>query len=257
MVADEKSNLTASGTLQDARVWSVDDPYLYDVYTVLTVDNEVVDVNRDHRLSQNGVQRGRWHRRRVSQRQVCLSQRASRSDPATNGPAWARVSRLDARFHRQAHPRGPWELHPLDARDAAKSRCRSLRSFRHRPSLRRPATKNGRCRPAMGTAIGSDARLDDLFPEQSQHAVLGSRQHRHFQLIKCSKWSIWKELDPHGGRIMGCRTLHGQRDDNVRNTHRGILWRDDWPGPANRPLSWRQRIVSRLQRRAPRSSAAD
>ncbi|MGA1981429.1 MAG: sugar-binding domain-containing protein [Acidobacteriaceae bacterium] len=46
MVDGEKSVMSATGGLKDARFWSVEDPYLYDVYTILKVDGKVVDVNR-------------------------------------------------------------------------------------------------------------------------------------------------------------------------------------------------------------------
>ena len=46
MVDDEKSVQVATGSLKEARFWSTDDPYLYDVYTILKVDGKVVDVNR-------------------------------------------------------------------------------------------------------------------------------------------------------------------------------------------------------------------
>ena len=69
MVAGEKSVIEATGPLKDAKFWSTDDPYLYDVYTVLTVDGKVVDVYKiSHRLSQDRIQRGRRHGRRVHQR---------------------------------------------------------------------------------------------------------------------------------------------------------------------------------------------
>ena len=55
MVDGEKSVLTASGDLREARFWSTDDPYLYDVYTILKVDGKVVDVNR---LETGGGRRG-------------------------------------------------------------------------------------------------------------------------------------------------------------------------------------------------------
>jgi beta-galactosidase len=38
--------MTAQGSLKAVRFWSVDDPYLYDVYTVLKVDGKVVDAER-------------------------------------------------------------------------------------------------------------------------------------------------------------------------------------------------------------------
>jgi len=46
MVAGEKSVIEATGALKDARFWSTDDPYLYDVYTLLSVDGKVLDVSR-------------------------------------------------------------------------------------------------------------------------------------------------------------------------------------------------------------------
>jgi beta-galactosidase len=46
MVDGEKTVLTANGALQGARFWSPDDPYLYDVYTILTVDGKAVDVDK-------------------------------------------------------------------------------------------------------------------------------------------------------------------------------------------------------------------
>jgi beta-galactosidase len=46
MVDGEKSVQLATGSLKDARFWSVEGPYLYDVYTILKVDGKVVDVNR-------------------------------------------------------------------------------------------------------------------------------------------------------------------------------------------------------------------
>jgi beta-galactosidase len=46
MVDGEKSVQSATGSLKEARFWSPEDPYLYDVYTILKVDGKVVDVNR-------------------------------------------------------------------------------------------------------------------------------------------------------------------------------------------------------------------
>src|ERR1022692_3974662 len=46
MVDGEKTVLNASGALKGARFWSTDDPYLYDVYSILTVDGKVVDVDK-------------------------------------------------------------------------------------------------------------------------------------------------------------------------------------------------------------------
>jgi beta-galactosidase len=44
LTANQSEILTASGTLAGARFWDVDDPYLYRVYSMLTVNGKVVDV---------------------------------------------------------------------------------------------------------------------------------------------------------------------------------------------------------------------
>jgi beta-galactosidase len=46
LVGGQTDTLTASGRLEGARFWDVNDPYLYDVYTILTVNNKVTDVCR-------------------------------------------------------------------------------------------------------------------------------------------------------------------------------------------------------------------
>jgi beta-galactosidase len=44
LVAGQSEIFTATGTLNDARFWDVKDPYLYHVYSILTVNDKVVDV---------------------------------------------------------------------------------------------------------------------------------------------------------------------------------------------------------------------
>jgi beta-galactosidase len=46
MVDGEKSVQIASGSIEGARFWSTDDPYLYAVYSILKVNGETVDVDR-------------------------------------------------------------------------------------------------------------------------------------------------------------------------------------------------------------------
>lgn len=46
MVADEKSVQMATGSLTAVRWWSPEDPYMYEVYTILKMDGRVMDVNR-------------------------------------------------------------------------------------------------------------------------------------------------------------------------------------------------------------------
>jgi beta-galactosidase len=46
MVDGEQSVQMATGSLTGLRFWSTEDPYMYDVYTILKVNGKVVDVNR-------------------------------------------------------------------------------------------------------------------------------------------------------------------------------------------------------------------
>jgi beta-galactosidase len=44
LVAGQSEIFTASGTLKDARFWDVNDPYLYKVYSILSINGKVADV---------------------------------------------------------------------------------------------------------------------------------------------------------------------------------------------------------------------
>ena len=44
LVDGENDVLTATGSLANAHLWGLNDPYLYDVYSILSVDDKVVDV---------------------------------------------------------------------------------------------------------------------------------------------------------------------------------------------------------------------
>ena len=48
LTAGQTAVIKATGDLTAARFWNVDDPYLYDVYSILTVDGKVVDVCKTH-----------------------------------------------------------------------------------------------------------------------------------------------------------------------------------------------------------------
>ncbi len=46
LVNSQTETFTASGKLAAAHLWDIDDPYLYDVYTILNVDGKIVDVHK-------------------------------------------------------------------------------------------------------------------------------------------------------------------------------------------------------------------
>ena len=48
LASGQTATLTANGPLTDAHFWDVNDPYLYDVYSILTVNGKVADVCKIH-----------------------------------------------------------------------------------------------------------------------------------------------------------------------------------------------------------------
>ena len=135
--------MTATGALKDARFWSAEDPYLYDVYTILKVDGKVVDVNRletGFRKAEfkGGAGTGGVY---LNDKFVYLKGFAQRSSDEWAG-ARRRLSRLDARLHRQTDPRLPRQLHALDARLAAEGGCGCAARVSASFKSARPATRS-------------------------------------------------------------------------------------------------------------------
>ena len=121
LLADAKGVLKAAAPLANARFWNPDDPYLYDVYTILTVDGKVVDVNRVRTGFRKtefkaGAGTGGVY---INDRFVYLKGFAQLHQQRV-GRRRRRLSRLDARFHRPDDSGQQRELHALDARGSQK-----------------------------------------------------------------------------------------------------------------------------------------
>ena len=177
LVAGQSEVFTASGTLNDARFWDVKDPYLYHVYSMLSVNGKVVDVcdtTTGFRQTEfkGGVGTGGvWLNGRLR-----LAHRLRAARGQRLGRPRRRVSRLDARLHARN-----WCARAMAIICAG---CTSRRSGPTSPratgwaSLKsaRRATRNGwSTGRAVGPARRGDARLDDFFPQQSQHLSSGRR----------------------------------------------------------------------------------
>ena len=127
MLSGAKTVLTATGPLADARFWSTDDPYLYDVYTMLTVNGKVVDVNKvrtGFRKTEfkGGAGTGGVY---INDKFVYLKGFAQRTSDEWAGvgagyPDW--MHDFSAQMLRGLQR----ELHALDACRAAEGGCRSL-----------------------------------------------------------------------------------------------------------------------------------
>jgi beta-galactosidase len=208
MPSGAKTVLTATGPLADARFWSPGDPYLYDVYTILTVDGKVVDVNKvttGFRKTEfkGGAGTGGVY---IDDKFVYLkgfAQRTSNEWAGVGGgyPDWmhdftAKLLRDDnGNYMRWMHvaPQkadveafdrfGIVEVAPAgDKEEDAQGR-----QWEQRVEVMRDTIVYFRNNPSV------------LFWEAGNTGVTAAQMQQMVDLRK--------ELDPHGGRVMGCRSL--------------------------------------------------
>jgi beta-galactosidase len=209
MVAGEKSDLTANGSLADAHFWSPDDPYLYDVYSMLTVDGKVVDVTKTTTGFRKAEFRGGAGTGGVyiNGQFVYLKGFAQRSSDEWAGvgagyPDWmhdytARMMHDDhANYIRWMHVspqkvdveacdrNGIVEICPA----GDKERDATGRQWDQRMEVMRDSMIYFRNNPSI------------LFWEAGNNGI--STEHLQAMLDLKQQW------DPHGQRAMGCRTLN-------------------------------------------------
>ena len=90
-MSGETEIFKASGKLTDAKFWSDETPEsLRRLFHSHRERQGGGRAENQHRFSQDGIQGRRRHRRRLSQRQICLAHRLRAAFVATIGPAWAR-----------------------------------------------------------------------------------------------------------------------------------------------------------------------
>ena len=219
LVSGETEVFTASGKLADAKFWSDENPNLYDVYSILTVNDKVVDVQK----IQTGFRKaefkggtgtgGIW----LNEKFVWLTGYAQRSadDWAALGeayPDWMHdynaelVRSTHANYIRWMHispqavdvrgcdktgiievcPAGDKEGDPvLDKRLPPET---AARQWEQRAEVMRDAMIYFRNNPSI------------LFWEAGNNGVTTP----HLQQMM----DLQKQFDPNGGRVVGCRTLN-------------------------------------------------
>ena len=208
IVSGAKTVLTAAGPLTDARFWSPDDPYLYDVYTMLTVDGKVVDVTRTttgFRKTEyrGGVGTGGVY---INDKFVYLKGYSQRSSDEWAGvgagyPDW--MHDFTAEMIRASHANYLRWMHvtpqkaDVEALDrfgivevapaGDKEEDAQGRQWEQRVEVMRDSIVYLRNNPSV------------LFWEAGNTGVTGPQM---AQMV-----NLRKELDPHGGRVMGCRSL--------------------------------------------------
>jgi beta-galactosidase len=215
-VNGEKSVLAATGRLKDVHFWSTEDPYLYDVYTILKVDGKTVDLDKvvtGFRKTEfkGGAGTGGVY---INDRLVYLKGYAQRSSNEWAGlgqayPDW--MHDLNAKMIRDSHANYVRWMHispqRVDADSFArhgiiqvcpagdKERDAVGRQWEHRLEVMRASMIYFRNNPSI------------LFWEAGNTAITAE----HMQQMV----AIRKQWDPEGGRVMGARGNDHNEDNAV------------------------------------------
>lgn len=209
LVGGEKSKLTATGKLSGLKLWSPDSPALYSVYTTLTVDGKVMDVARTvtgfRKVEfKGGVGTGGAY---INDKFVWLTGFAQRSTNEWAGlgqayPDW--MHDLNARMIRESNSNYVRWMHisPQKADVDAFDRAGIVEVC---PAGDKEKDVEGvqwdqRVRVMRASMVYYRNSPSILFWEAGNSGVTAA----HMQQMV----DVRKELDPSGGRVMGCRTLN-------------------------------------------------
>jgi beta-galactosidase len=208
ILSGAKTVLTASGPLANARFWSPDDPYLYDVYTMLTVDGKIVDVSKTttgFRKTEykGGAGAGGVYINEKFYYLKGFAQRTSNEWAAVGAgyPDW--MHDFNARLLRESNGNYMRWMHvapqkaDVEAYDrfgivevapaGDKEEDAQGRQWEQRVEVMRDTLIYFRNNPSV------------LFWEAGNTGVTAPQMQ---QMV-----ALRREFDPHGGRVMGCRSL--------------------------------------------------
>jgi len=213
MVDGEKSVLIATGGLKDGRFWTPDDPYLYEVYTVLKVDGKTVDVDRTvtgFRKTEfkGGVGTGGVH---INDRFVYLKGYAQRSSNEWEGlgqayPAW--MHDLNAKLIRESHANYIRWMHISPQRADADAMARY--------GIVQVCPAGDKERDAVGRQWEQrlEVMRDSIIYYRNNPSILFWEAGNTVVTVEHMQQMIAlrKQWDPEGGRAMGAR---GNGDDGA------------------------------------------
>ncbi len=209
LAAGATTVLKATGPLREARFWSVDDPYLYDVYTLLTVGGKVVDVNKvttGFRKTEfkGGAGKGGVY---LNDEFVYLKGFAQRASNEWAGlgqayPDW--MHDLTAEMIRADHGNYVRWMHVTPQKVDVES-CDRFGIVEVAPAGDKERAVQGRqWEQRLEVMTASMVYLRNspsiLFWEAGNNGIPAAQMKQMVELEK--KW------DPNGGRAMGCRTLN-------------------------------------------------
>ena len=208
LVDKEKGDLKASGKVANLQFWSPDEPALYDVYTILTTDNKVVDVAKTRTgfrkvEFRGGVAKGGVY---INDQFTYLKGFAQRSTNEWAGlgqayPDW--MHDITAGLIRQSHANYVRWMHISPQRTDVESFDRfgivevcpagdkekdvTGRAWEQRVEVMRDSIVYYRNNPSI------------FFWEAGNNGITAAHMKQMVDLKN--------ELDPNGGRAMGCRSL--------------------------------------------------
>jgi beta-galactosidase len=208
VAAGDKSILAASGALAAARFWSTDDPYLYDVYTILTVNGKVVDTNKITTGFRKAEFRGGTGTGGVyiNDKFVYLKGFAQRTSDEWAGigagyPDW--MHDFTAQMVRDCNGNYQRWMHVAPQKVDVEAYDRfgivEVAPAGDKEEDAQGVQWNQRVAVMRDTIIYFRNNPSILFWEAGNTGVTGDQM---TQMV-----GLRKELDPHGGRIMGCRSL--------------------------------------------------
>lgn len=199
------SEIKASSKIENLRFWSIDDPYLYQVYTNLIVNGEVVDSVK----TVTGFRKVGYDPERgilINDEEVWLTgyaQRAANEWAAIGiAPDW--LKDMDAKLIRESNANHVRWMHvaacPADIRsyDRYGIVCTQPAGDKERESFGRQWDQRVEL---MRDIIIYFKNSPSIFFWETGNNAVGKEHMREMTLLK-------KELDPNGGRFMGCRTLN-------------------------------------------------
>ena len=206
--AGQSKILTASGNLTGARFWDIKDPYLYDVYTILSVNSKVIDVCKIHTGFRKAIYKGGagtggvW----LNDRFVWLTGYAQRS--VNDWPGLG-----------QAYP--DW-MHDYNAELVRESNSNYIR-WMHISPQRVDVTSCDKygivnvCPAGDGEHETFDRQWEQrmeamrdamIYFRNSPSILFWEAGNSGINAVHMQRMvALRKELDPYGGRVMGCRSL--------------------------------------------------
>jgi len=238
MVNGETQVLKASGKLAGAHLWSPSDPYLYDVYSILTIGGEVVDVNKVRTgfrktAFKGGAGTGGVY---INDQFVYLKGYAQRSInewAAVGGayPDW--MHDFDMALLAAGHGNYMRWMHVAPKRQAVTA-CDKFGIVQACPAGDKEKDVEGRqweqrLEVMRDTIIYYRNNPSILMWEAGNNGITAA----HMQQMV----NLRKQWDPNGGRFMGCRTLNDPATTTIAEYFGVMIAQDRQTESLNNPTN--------------------